>query len=132
MTDKRMPNSGVAVIDEGHSNLCQHIDDIVRHWKLGSADEVMEACVLAFRKAALSHFKEEISALEDVGAATDQHRRAHGELVEEIETLLKQTMSHSGRNRWFQLVDSLERMLFEHEIVEDSRYYSLFAEGQPG
>jgi hemerythrin-like metal-binding protein len=131
MTGRLMPTCGNVVIDDGHRTLCQHIDDIVRHWKLGSADEEMEACVRAFHQAALSHFKDEIKILEESGAATDQHRRAHRDLADEIEAVLSEALTHKDRNRWFALVDSLERMLYEHEIVEDCRYYRLLTES-PG
>ncbi|HVI51303.1 MAG TPA: hypothetical protein VM661_08855 [Candidatus Sulfotelmatobacter sp.] len=127
MSGKLIPASGVAVIDEGHHALCLHIEDIVRHWKLGSEDGVMETLVQAFRTAAMRHFEEEIQLLTEAGAATDRHCRAHRDLIDEIDTQLTETRHHSGRNRWFALVDTLERILYEHEIEEDSRYYGLLS-----
>jgi len=107
--------------------LCRHIEDIERHWKLGTSDAEMETFVREFRSAAMRHFEDEISVLTELGAATDQHCRAHMTMIEEIDTALRETLRQGERNRWFALVDALERMLYDHEILEDSRYYGLLA-----
>lgn len=125
MAEKRVPASGITVIDEGHSNLAHHIEEIVRHWKMGCADGDMERLVRSFRDAALRHFEEEIAVLLKLGAAIDEHRRAHSSILQEIDQVLDATLHQKGHHRWFGLVEILERMLFDHEILEDSLYYGL-------
>lgn len=135
MGNQKVPESGVESIDTGHQELSRDIEDIVRHWKLGSGDIVLEQCVRKFRETAARHFENEIAILDEMGAETLHHRDAHNSFLTEIESLLDNTLVHNGNRRWFALVETLERMLFEHEIIEDSRYYSLFrvkSEPQPG
>jgi hemerythrin-like metal-binding protein len=135
MSEQKVPASGNQSIDHGHGELSRDIEDIVRHWKLGSGDTVLEACVRKFRETAARHFDNEIAILDEMGAETGHHRQAHDSFLSEIENLLENSLPHNGNRRWFSLVETLERMLFEHEIIEDSRYYSLFGgktEPQPG
>jgi len=125
MTRKGMPASGDPVIDQGHDDLNALIDEISRLCVAGEDCLSIEKVVRRFRMVAAEHFQQEMAILDQAGAATDQHRRAHMDILVDIDDCLTEASRHHGKSRWFELLDTLERMLFEHEILEDSRYYAL-------
>jgi len=120
-----IPTSGNPIIDDGHRELARRVAEIGQLWKLGAPPDELQRRADALSDYAHRHFAQEMLILRAHGVATEDLGHNHGQLVEEIERLVEDAVA--GRARWIDVVDALERLLFDHEILEDSRFFASLA-----
>ncbi|MDR3440919.1 hemerythrin domain-containing protein [Telmatospirillum sp.] len=126
MSKKGIPGSGNKVIDDGHRDLSQCVEEIAQLWRLGAETSILAERLQDLRARALKHFEEEIAALSGLSdSVLLAHTAQHEEVVRKIDAVLADFATGSGALRWFDMIDSIEHMLLHHEIEEDGGYFSL-------
>lgn len=133
----RLPETGHPLIDEGHAQLADLANDLYLAWQGGRCGGLGPQA-RAFVAALAQHFAEEESIMEDValGTAAD-HRRRHAELLTEFEALAEALEGAAGlvADVMVDLFRAAERLVWEHEMVDDQDFWVHFAgqrQDEPG
>lgn len=124
----RLPKTGNSFIDADHVALARLIRDATLQARNAQSDAAFVASVADFRAALARHFELEGVLVGGAGfAATAEHLRRHQEILAELDEVLQAPADTPAAR--FGLVERMEHILHEHEIVEDSRYWTAVRAG---
>jgi len=127
MAPHRLPKSGHPQIDQAHDNLAARLGEIGRLWREQAAPEVLHHKTKDIREAMAQHFEEERDIFSSFGISSPDHAEMHAAMLFRVDTLMSMAR-HVARSRdWYNLVEQLEAILYEHEVVEDGRFFPLLA-----
>jgi hemerythrin len=120
MSKKGKSARGHRVIDKGHRDLAARLDEIVQLWRLGAETSILGERLLAFRDRAEQYFDQEICGL--ARSSDDvllRHTAQHEEMIRKIEAVLADFSAGGGAIHWFNMIDSIDHFLRQHERPED-------------
>lgn len=133
----RLPETGHPLIDEGHVQLADLANDLYLAWQGGRTGGLGRQA-RAFVAALAQHFAEEEGIMDDVAlASAAEHRRRHADLLAEFEALAEALEGATGMvaDMMVDLFRAAERLVWEHEMVDDQDFWAHFAgqrRGDPG
>lgn len=125
----RLPETGHPLIDQGHARLADLANDLYAAWQGGRHVELAPRARL-FVAALAEHFAEEEQIMEMVGLSTAaEHRLRHSQLMAEFEALAEALAGASGlvADVMIDLFRAAERLVWEHEMVDDQDFWAHFA-----
>jgi hemerythrin len=116
--------SGNPLLDHQHGRLTELLR-IAGSCARGHADEAaFDSAVRDYREALAEHFIVEGMIFRGAGYAdAPRHCAAHANILERVDTLIDGISTLDGAAPTCAIVDELERMLFEHELLEDRNYW---------
>ena len=127
-TSRTVPACGNLLIDHQHGRLTE----LIRKAAMCARGEVEQfrPAVLAFRAALVEHFGVEGIILRGAGfAQAAAHDAAHASILEEVDRLVRVLPDPASSPRRHDVIEAMERILFEHELLEDSAYWEAIREG---
>jgi hemerythrin-like metal-binding protein len=131
MSKKEIPSSGDPVIDEGHQELSQQVEEIAQLWRLGAETSVLGERLADFRARAVRHFDEEKTILANKDAdAQRRHASQNEDVIRKIDAVLADFTDGNGAVRWFDMIDSIENMLLHHKIALDTGSSAMLGKGE--
>ncbi len=128
-----VPSTGSAFIDRSHLFLAQRVERVAALWRMAAPVEEILSELASFRQQVAGHFQQEEVILRGIAYdRLDRHQREHGEILQRIDGLLTRLRPPLGADRGYELVETLERILFEHELVDDAAYKEALARAAAG
>lgn len=129
----RLPEVGHPVIDQGHVRLADLANSLYAAWQDGRLDD-LEPLARNFVRGLAEHFAAEEQIMAEVELETaSEHRRRHAELLTEFEAIAA-ILGHSRGLAADVMVDlfrAAERLVWEHEMVDDQDFWTHFAGRAP-
>ncbi|RAU23963.1 hypothetical protein CU669_02525 [Paramagnetospirillum kuznetsovii] len=116
------PTSGNHLIDGQHGHLTELINHAAAALRDGRGD--FNAAILAFHRALEHHFAVEGVIFRGAGfGASQEHDDAHAVILDRIRTIADSLADLGGASDRHGVIDEMERILFDHELLEDSGYW---------
>lgn len=134
MSKMGIPAHARPVIDNGHRDLADRVDEIVQLWRLGAETSVLGEHLLAFRNRAEQQFEQEIGLLGRLSdAVLLRHTAQYEDMIRKIDAVLTDFSAGGGAIHWFGMVDSIEHFLRHYERQENGGDFALLhdAAGPP-
>lgn len=130
------PVSGNEVIDHAHAHLAHLVGDAATRWRLGCGEDRLRESVRLFRDELARHCAVEETIMHAMRSGDEAaHRREHADLLAKVDRLLDELAQGASRATAAATIDTMERILFEHEVVVDGVFLASLrtrATGQPG
>jgi hemerythrin len=121
--ERIVPAIGVDLIDLFHSRLGGLLLDARELARVGDTVGVV-AKVAEFRETAVGHFSTEEVIMRGVGFEGVQHHRTqHIGYLASIDGGMAELADNDRTASRFELLELIERVLFDHEIVEDGAFF---------
>ncbi len=121
-TPHGMPASGNQFIDAQHSLLTELIHVAAESARQGG--EGFAEAVQAFHHALADHFAVEGIIYRGAGfGASEEHDEAHSIILARTHAITDSLILAQSTSDRHSIVDELERILFDHELLEDSAYW---------
>lgn len=124
-----LPETGHPMIDQGHARLAELANDLYLAWQQGQGAALAPRAA-RFVAALAEHFSEEERIMEDVALPTaEEHRGRHVQLLAEFTALAEALAEASGAcaDVMVDLFRAAERLVWEHEMVDDQDFWAHFA-----
>ncbi|MBF0305639.1 MAG: hypothetical protein HQL41_08335 [Alphaproteobacteria bacterium] len=114
------PVSGNGVIDQAHAHLAHLVGEAASRWRLGCGEDRLVETVRLFREELARHCAVEETIMHAMRANDEAaHRAEHAELLAAVDRLLDDIAKGGSRAAAAATIDTMERILFEHEVVVD-------------
>ncbi|MDO8605952.1 MAG: hemerythrin domain-containing protein [Phaeospirillum sp.] len=123
-TSRTVPASGNPLIDHQHGRLTE----LIRLAAQSARNDMDQfgAAVLAFRTALAEHFKVEGVIFRGAGFTESAgHDGAHASILERLDAIARRLSDLDAAAARHAVVDEMERILFDHELLEDSAYWEV-------
>lgn len=119
-----IPSSGNLLIDRQHQQLSGLIHQAAQAARDTASSGPFELALADFRKALAHHFAVESVIISGAGFdAAQKHIRAHAMIIRQLDAFLVSTPELSTVPARHRILDEMERILYEHETLEDAAYW---------
>ncbi len=121
-TSRTVPASGNLLIDHQHGQLTELIRKAAQCAR-GDVEHFGLA-VLAFRTALAGHFAVEGIIFRGAGfARAEEHDAAHAVILARVDQVVQTLSDLASSPERHAIIEEMERILFDHELLEDSGYW---------
>ncbi len=111
-------------IDTNHVFFVKSVEGVTKAWERFGASRSFQATCEHFLDNLRRHFAYEEDVLQTAGyGAVKSHARDHAQLLASLEALLQGGLNATRGARF---VETVQEKIFEHELVSDQDYWSLF------
>lgn len=119
-----IPACGNRLIDTYHRRLSELLCEAAAFVRENPAHPGFHVSIAAFRDMLAEHFETEAVILRGAGyAEAPAHMARHDEILALIDAHFQALAAHDGGPQRHALVQELERVLYEHELLEDTQYW---------
>lgn len=119
-----IPPSGNLLIDQQHQQLSELIHQAALAARDAETSNPFELALTDFRKALAHHFAVEKVIFSGAGFdAAEKHSEAHAVILDHLDSCLASVADLSTVPARHRMLDELERILHEHETLEDAAYW---------
>jgi hemerythrin len=120
----RIPPSGNLLIDHQHARLNELIQLATLAARDSGGTAAFEQALTEFRHTLAHHFAVEKVIYSGAGFdAANAHDRAHAVILEQLDACLRSAPPLAMPHARHHLLDELERILLDHEMLEDATYW---------
>lgn len=121
---RRVPSSGNVVIDQQHAGLNQLIHQAVEAARDGGGHGAFAQSLRRFRDALAQHFDMEGLIIRGAGFdGVHRHHQIHDAILAQLDAALTSVDTLSSVAERHRVLDHFERVLLEHEMVEDAVFW---------
>ena len=122
LNSRDIPNSGNKLIDHQHGRLTELIQAATQCARGEIGD--FTAAVHAFRTMLADHFAVEGVIFRGAGfPGSSAHETTHAIILSRVDDVVKDLPNLDRASERHGVIDEMERILFDHELVEDSAYW---------
>lgn len=129
---KRIPHTGNPLIDVGHERLALVINEAYDAWQMGKVQQDWLEILDSFLEMLAAHFLEEETLAEQRGyAKTSSLHQSHEYYLGQLKSLARLVRENDpGAPAAADLFNHFDRLIYEHELVDDQELWDVFQPGQ--